>query len=135
MVNAILFITSFIMTVPHFFAVCLYGGPAVLQVLYLIGPCTSVLNHGTTSPWTLWLDRIVMTVGCLIDIWFARQLPLQESVTVMAFTVLAVVFYACAKFSVYYYVSYSLVFHVASHACVSISHVAMLFYYSKIDEV
>ena len=136
MTNPVLFITSFVMTVPHFFAVCFYGGPAVLQVLYLLGPCTSVLNHGTTSPWTLWLDRTVMTAGCLIDIWYARQLPLQQSLTVLAFTVLAVVLYACAKLSVeYYHVSYGIVFHVASHVCVSVSHVAMLFYYSKMTEV
>jgi hypothetical protein len=60
-----------------------------------------------------------MTVGCLVDLWYASSLW-----TVLSFTALAVVFYACAKIQ-----PGRDIFHVVAHACVCVSHVAMLFYY------
>ena len=133
MANQVLLITSCIMLVSHFLAVYWYGGPTVLQVLYILGPCTSVLNHWATRQWTLWMDRIVMATGCLIDVWFESQLP--QRALLWAVTAFAVGCYAGAKYFVEYgdsYILASYVFHVASHVFVSMSHFAILYFFSKI---
>jgi len=132
MANRVLLVTSIGMLVFHFLVVHWFRGPIILQSLYVLGPITSVFNHLATSPWTLWTDRGVMAVGCVIDLWFASVLPQRLLLSVI--TITAVGFYACAKyFAVYGYplVLASFVFHVAAHILVSVSHFAILYFYSK----
>jgi hypothetical protein len=123
MANQTLFITSCLMVVIHLLAVGWYGGPIPLQVLYVLGPFTSFLNHGTTSPWTLWLDRSVMAVGCPLDLGYASQLP--ERGLLWAATGCTLVCYCLRKMVP------SSVLHVAAHAFVTASHFGMLYFYSK----
>ena len=138
MANQILLITSILMAASHFLAVYWYGGPIVLRLLYVLGPCTSILNHWATNPWTLWTDRSVMAIGCVIDVWFILQL--QQRALLWVGIVCSVGFYAGAKYFVEYshyhgdsYLLVSYVFHVAAHVFVSALHFSILYFYKKTD--
>jgi hypothetical protein len=132
MANTILFITSCVMVVLHLLAVMWYGGPVPLQVLYVVGPTTSFLNHGTTLQWALWLDRSVMAVGCLMDQWYAWHLPQWGFLwSAIACTLIC---YAVAKFmALNNLFAWSQVFHVASHVLVTTEHIVLLYYYRTRD--
>jgi hypothetical protein len=76
-----------------------------------------------------------MAVGCLINVWFAGQLP--QWMVLWANIGVAVGCYAGAKYFVGYwnesFILVSCVFHVASHVFVSMLHFAMLYFYSKFE--
>jgi hypothetical protein len=129
MSNSVLLGTSVGMLLCHLALLRWLGGPLPLQVLYTVGPCTSILNHGFTSFWTLWADRCVMTVGCVMDLWFAVGgawgSPFLNTYVLWAYTLCAVDYYFCAKlYRVHARASCAL--HAASHAVATVSHFAML---------
>jgi hypothetical protein len=73
MTNPILFATSWIMLVLHavtFIYLFSKNVPLSLVFLYIGGSLTSIINHGTSNFVSKWIDRIVMTLGLCIDIWY-----------------------------------------------------------------
>lgn len=149
MAHPVLFITSLCMIIPHFTAVFTFGGPLILQWSYLSGPSTSVWNHGTVNRLAMWSDRIMMTVGCAIDLYFILSLPLSRAVHLVFLTIIAVTAYAVAKYitggaraistdgkkMTWTEVNpWASMCHVVAHACVSISHYSMLRFISQNDD-
>jgi hypothetical protein len=73
--NPTLFTTSCIMLAGHLILVlCFSHSPLPLLIMYVLGPLTSVWNHGTTSEIAKWSDRCVMTIGLGVDLWFICRL-------------------------------------------------------------
>lgn len=144
MAHPILHISSWMMMIPHLLTVYWYSGPFILQWSYLCGPSTSVWNHGTTNIFALWSDRLMMTLGCMIDLCFMVMLPWREGIVVFVFTAAAVASYFCAKFTSGSERPLSTkgksltmkeikltpsLFHGLAHMFVSLSHFSMLYYY------
>mmetsp|Transcript_11532 Transcript_11532/g.20471 ORF Transcript_11532/g.20471 Transcript_11532/m.20471 type:complete len:152 (+) Transcript_11532:146-601(+) len=76
MANHVLFRTSVMMAVVHAAAMltwgtCWYVAP-FLSWVYVIGVLLSLLNHGWTSAWYVWVDRLWMVLGCMAD-WYHMQ--------------------------------------------------------------
>jgi hypothetical protein len=123
--NPTLFATSCLMALPHLLIVYLFpGSPVLLRILYLLGTCTSILNHATTCIFSRWLDRLVMTCGVPFDLWYAYQLECIQWITVLLLTIGSIVLYMATKF-----VGRVSFFHALAHACVSVSHFFMLFWW------
>lgn len=98
MAHPALFITSWLMTLPHFWAVLCFGGPLALQWSYISGPCTSIWNHGCTDKTAMLADRLMMTLGCLLDLYYIMQeLTQQQQIASTCATILAVAAYLMAK--------------------------------------
>ena len=116
-----------LLVVPHFWAVyaCRGCAPLLLRGLYVVGPCTSVWNHGTTSAAALWADRAAMALGCVVDCCFAiALLTPSAAAAVLALDAAAVACYAVAKRKLIHNGSDAA--HMASHACVSAAHLLLL---------
>jgi hypothetical protein len=113
MANKWLLLSALLLLVPPHFGAVFYfvKAPRVLRVVYLIGPLTSVWNHGSTSAAAQWTDRAAMSVGCAIDCCCFRM-PLHPGA--------AVGLYLVAK----HFASTPL--HALAHACVSLVHVLAL---------
>jgi hypothetical protein len=58
---------------------------------------TSILNHGLTHPTLKWIDRIVIAVGFLIDMYITTQLPSPWNHMCSSILVLAVALFFIAK--------------------------------------
>ena len=109
MVNHWLCVSAIAILAPaHFWAVIHFRhAPMVLRVLYIVGPLTSVWNHGSTSHIARWADRIAMAVGCIIDCCFI--MPLHPAYAALC--------YFIAKKTSSNWV------HTLSHVLVSVAHV------------
>jgi hypothetical protein len=98
MAHPALYITSWLMTIPHFWAVFFLGGPLIFQWSYISGPCTSIWNHGCTKRLSMLSDRAMMCVGCLIDlVWVFLTFSYKEALFSLGATVSAVLCYVMAK--------------------------------------
>lgn len=97
MAHPVLYMTSWFMVAFHFAAVFRFDGPLILQWSYLCGPSTSVWNHGTTCNLAMLCDRAMMTVGCMIDVFFASKLVIYQAGLVLFSNVAAIAAYASAK--------------------------------------
>lgn len=140
MANPTLFATSCIMLAGHLILVCLMSNsPLPLLVIYVVGPLTSVWNHGTTSDIAKWSDRCVMTLGLGIDLWFLSHdiSGAWPRITMVAlFLSWALVLFfggkVCMKRSddTKEDILESLP-HAIAHICILLSHVCMLYYYRE----
>jgi hypothetical protein len=101
-------------------------GPLLLRCSYLGGPATSVWNHGTTSCLAQLADRAAMAVGCALDVCYMATLPLPQAALLSLGNGAAVAAYCLAKRQATRRVATA--WHLASHACVSASHGAMLYF-------
>ena len=89
----------------------------LLQVSYVLGPLTSILNHATTSRYAQLADRITMTLGFLFDMFIIILFHGQMQ-KAAAPIVGAVVAYLLAK----QYPAAQRVFHPLAHLLVTIGH-------------
>jgi glucose dehydrogenase len=73
--------------------------PLALQLTYVLGPLAGVWNHGTTSAAARWTDRIAMTVGLGVDLYYVATRLAREGdrAAVACLLALAVLAYASAK--------------------------------------
>lgn len=137
MAHPLLFITSLGMIISHFIALYLFKGPLILQWSYISGPSTSIWNHGLISSFALWSDRIMMTAGCLIDLYFMETLPWGNKIIVLVTTSAAIICFFIAKVMSGFEIPSKLLrfseiqwipslFHASSHVFISISHYCML---------
>ncbi len=91
-------------------------------MVYIVGPVTSMWNHGTTCALARWTDRVVMTVGLGVDVWLWWLLPHKtEAFAVGALTTLAVMSYLSAKWW-----SHTTLAHALTHALVTSAHVPLV---------
>lgn len=141
--HPLLYLTSWCMIIPHFLAVYAFQGPLILQWSYVCGPSTSVWNHGTTAKLAMLSDRIMMAVGCIIDLYFMSTLALSQARFLIFLNTAAIAAYVAAKCitggaraitkegkgltwaDIHPYASAC---HVLAHAMVSLSHFTMLYY-------
>lgn len=120
MANRILYISSCIMFIFHLIIIYIFNPSIILQLLYIIGCITSILNHGSTNIYAKYTDRIVMVIGCLIDIYFNLKLPSKKKYIVFIYIAMSVLFYFSAKY-------FEIVeFHYSAHIFISIAHLIML---------
>jgi hypothetical protein len=139
MAQPILFASAYLMLIFHTLAVSLYGGPWALRISYIVGPLTGMWNHGSTSQWAKWADRIAMAIGFCVDVWY---IALLADVLVGLLLATAVAFYLGAK-AVHVYTTKtdkschsqhalhdlfntSVLLHWLSHAFVTAAHVCFL---------
>ncbi len=105
MANAALFATSCLLLIAHAALLLVVVGaslcspvPCVLQVAYIAGPLTSMLNHGTTSAAARWLDRSAMLAGACLDVYYTARLSHEgDRACVACLLALAVLAYVSAK--------------------------------------
>lgn len=126
MANFALLCSSCGMVLLHAAAVAAFGGPLLLRCSYLGGPATSVWNHGTTSCLAQLADRAAMAVGCALDVCYMATLPLPQAALLSLGNGAAVAAYCLAQRQATRRVATA--WHLASHACVSASHGAMLYF-------
>jgi hypothetical protein len=136
MTSAPLFATSCAMLVAHCLLVAfrwqrlllllLVPKTTALVALYILGPVTSMWNHGTRCALARWTDRVVMTVGLGVDVWLWWLLPHKtEAFAVGALTALAVVSYMCAK---WWNNQHTTLAHALAHALVTSAHVLLVLF-------
>ena len=108
MTNHILCVTSCVMLLSH--TQSLHAStPTPLVISYVLGPLTSIWNHGTTSTWAKWTDRITMTAGFLLDLHYCHS----STILLLLFT--SILAYLYAKHT-------HIAWHVLAHACVCLAH-------------
>lgn len=150
MAHPALFITSWLMTIPHFWAVFFLGGPLILQWSYISGPCTSIWNHGCTNRLAMWSDRFMMAGGCLLDVaWVLFTLTLEEAIFTLGATCCAVGCYLMAKNSTGWQRAVSehgkalkwkdinpqaTIWHTIAHGMVCTSHFSILYFTKRHSE-
>ena len=149
MAHPVLFITSLCMFLAHLVSIFTFGAPLILQWSYLCGVSTSVWNHGTVNRFAMWSDRIMMVVGCAIDLYFILSLPLSQAVHLLSLTMIAVAAYAVGKYITGGARAISVdvkgltwkegnpwasTCHVVAHAFVSLSHCSMLYFIRLNDD-
>ena len=59
----------------------------ILPAYCLIGILTSILNHGLTNKFLTIIDRLIMSLGLFVDIYFAENIPNKHSVLVSVFRI------------------------------------------------
>jgi len=100
MSHPVLFLTSLFMWAAHAAAILLYGGPCHLQFFYMLGPCTSIWNHGSDNASAKWLDRVSMLAGFIVDAhWLCQHLGDDAGMLQVMWLWSSVFLYLCAKFS------------------------------------
>jgi hypothetical protein len=129
MAQPILFASAYLMLIFHALAVSLYSGPWALRVSYIVGPLTGMWNHGTTSPWAKWADRIAMVMGLFVDVWY--MIIFSADVLAGLLLAAAVALYLCAKAKqeqaqLEDFFNASVFLHWLSHAFVTAAHVSFL---------
>jgi hypothetical protein len=101
MSNGPLFITSCVLCIAHVLALCLLvraSTPWLLELVYVVGPLTSMWNHGLTSVALQWTDRCAMAAGACIDLYYIGQLSRSgDRVCAALLLASAVLAYAGAK--------------------------------------
>jgi hypothetical protein len=127
MANPLLFITSCVMMAGHFLAVLFFKGPLLLEALYITGSITSLLNHGLTHAYAKWLDRLAMTAGLGLDIFFLCLAPPAHSGVLSALLSVALVGYVWGKALRVE----GAPFHAFAHACILAEHICYLYFYDK----
>lgn len=68
MAHPALLLSSWAMLLAHFAGIKHFGGPLVLQCIYLLGPCAGIWNHGSTSRVARVADRVCMALGLVCDL-------------------------------------------------------------------
>ncbi len=104
--NLCLFYTSCIMLVLHAIK-CIDTMKTSHIVIFMLGCCCSVLNHGTNNRYLQLLDRFIMTLCFLVEI-FIR--------TAVIWLILSVIFFVIAK------VVKSTMIHICAHAMITYFH-------------
>lgn len=69
MANTLLFHTSLLCTLIQMVACALTDPPLTLHLTVIVGCCTSLWNHGSTSATARYTDRAAMCVGLIIDLY------------------------------------------------------------------
>jgi hypothetical protein len=135
MANPILFLSSWLMLCCHLtsLAVCarsLSYQPGLL-LSYVLGPLTSLWNHGGHSRVAMWCDRVTMLLGFLYDLHLLHmrwpmcrldQACRRQWTFAVTNLLWAVAFYIVQKQAL---IPKSLC-HVAAHVCVCLAHHGIL---------
>ena len=83
---------------------------SILPSYYLLGLSTSILNHGFNSRILQILDRTVMAIGSIVDMYYINDIEEMELL------MLSIVNYFMAK------ITHQVFFHVVSHFTITILH-------------
>ena len=69
----------------------------LLQWCYISGPSLSVWNNSTTNVYVRWSYRLMVTLGCIIDLCCVTTLEWGKSILTLITNILAVLSYVIAK--------------------------------------
>lgn len=113
-----------------------------MQFLYILGPCTSVWNHGSSSQCAKYMDRCTMVIGFFVDLhWVASRMDMEYGTSACMYLWFSVFFYMVAKTSSgFASASETLkldeismvgtLFHSCTHASITACHVTVMSTYN-----
>ncbi len=115
MANLILFRSSIICSLLHVISMILYPPSLAYGSFISVALSTSIFNHGLTSDFWKWSDRIIMVVGSGVTIYMAPTTAIKLFVVIMG------ILYGLAK--KYNHVA----FHLGAHGLITIINISILY--------
>lgn len=106
--NLTLFYTSISMTIIHIIK-CFYTVNILFNAMMIIGCASSIANHGTTNDYIRMLDRIIMTIFCILELIY------METHTYML--IMAAMLYLYGKYR------NNINSHICAHMLITMFHV------------
>ncbi len=115
MANLILFRSSIICSFLHLISMILYPPSLAYGSFITVALSTSIFNHGRTSDFWQWSDRIIMIIGSGITIYMAPNMTIKSLIVIMGFL------YGLSK-------KYqNVLFHLGAHGLITIVNTTILY--------
>ncbi len=120
MTNLILLRSSIVCSIIHVYIMSVYPPPLLYGLFINIGLLTSICNHGLTSYYWRWSDRIIMAGGSGITIYLAPSNSIRGCVVLLG------ILYGLSK-------RYNTtIFHVIAHGLLTYINTSILYNLSHI---
>jgi hypothetical protein len=133
MANQRLFRSALVCGFIHFLAIAYWNGPTILLIIYGFGAGTSIWNHGVTSEYAKWADRMMMAVGALMDmLWILAYTNELQRCSGLSMLACAVGLYFLEKLNSFRKWPVPQDFlHQSSHYLITINHLFLLYFLSS----
>lgn len=126
-------VTSIIMLIIHIYLIIVFEPvPLLLQITFIVGCMTSILNHALGGTKAKMIDRIMMFFGFFIDLYYIQTLPFKNKILVVSILISSVMFYFIAKLMNMYVIQkdvnmlVSNFYHIVAHITITITHYFLL---------
>lgn len=140
MANKILLNSSYIFGIIHVLYMLINRSNNVLLNLNIvIGIFTSIINHKLTSSIVKWIDRVIMLIGIIINLYIIETIHnIYIYYISLLFLLLSIISFILSKsllriplhknnfYSVHIL---NILLHIASHMFLTITHLFMLYYF------
>ena len=126
MANPLLFKSAVVFGTFHILLAIQYA-PLILELTLILGVITSIYNHGTTSAFAKWLDRVAITLASITDLIYIFFLPESLVLIVILLFSVTIFLYFAAKWDIKRGGNGN-IYHLWSHILATILHSVILLY-------
>ncbi len=121
MANFLLFKSTLFFSIFHLLMLNQYEVPVIFMLMILINLATSVINHGLTDNFFVYLDRFTISIGIIIDFYYI-VFHFKEF---MLFVLLcqSIILYILAK------MTRNDFYHLLSHCVITYLHIIMIYFF------